>query len=191
MDHVLFWRPGGGLATSCGHVARAKPCKDKTKQMDTTELRELSISSETGAVLRLLSVCCQVTLSGFTSLFLYKYLFCFSSWLNEVHLFSASLICLHRPLFAPLLLLSISFFNTLTSFRLIPLQVHLICLLMLCWDTAFPHNSDKTQPLQEETVVGQRCQMTDYEHLEEVNEINANQIPLTAIGRRSGLRRGR
>lgn len=39
--------------------------------------------------------------------------------------------------------------------------------------------------------MGQRCQISDYEHLEDVNVINANQIPLTAIGRSSGLGRER
>lgn len=39
--------------------------------------------------------------------------------------------------------------------------------------------------------MGQRCQISDYEHLENVNVIKANQIPLTAIGRGSGLGRKR
>lgn len=41
--------------------------------------------------------------------------------------------------------------------------------------------------LQDETVVEQRCQIFGYEHLEDVNVINANQILLTAAGRRLGL----
>lgn len=45
--------------------------------------------------------------------------------------------------------------------------------------------------LQDETVVGQRCQISGYEHLEDVNVINANQILLTAVGRSSGLGRER
>lgn len=42
--------------------------------------------------------------------------------------------------------------------------------------------------LRDETVVGRRCQISGYEHLEDVNVIDANQILLTAVGRRLGLR---
>lgn len=38
--------------------------------------------------------------------------------------------------------------------------------------------------------MGQRCQISDYEHLENVNVINANQTPLTVTGWSSGLGEG-
>lgn len=82
-----------------------------------------------------------------------------------------------------------------TSFPLNPLHIHLMCLLTLltysipsqrCHDVAL-----HLFALQDETVVRQRRQISDYEHLENVHVINTNQIPLTAIGRSSGLWRQR
>lgn len=84
-------------------------------------------------------------------------------------------------------------FKAHTSFPLSRLQVHLVrppVFLLLryripsqLWQDVALH----LLALRDETVVGQRCQISDYEHLEDVNVINANQIPLTAIGRSSGL----
>lgn len=112
----------GGLATSCGHVARTKPFKDKTKQMDPAELRELSVSSETEAVQLLISVFTE----GFTSSFLYKDAFAHLVFcITDLHStpFSSFLL--------PLSISTIYFFKVHTSFPLNPLQVHLICLFML------------------------------------------------------------
>lgn len=63
--------PGGWLLPVAMQQV-PKPCKDKTKQMDRAESRELSISSQTEALLLLFCTdsppSIKVTLSGFISL---------------------------------------------------------------------------------------------------------------------------
>lgn len=44
--------------------------------------------------------------------------------------------------------------------------------------------------LRDETVAGQRCQISGYEHLEDVTVNESNRIPLTDSSRSWGLRRG-
>lgn len=44
--------------------------------------------------------------------------------------------------------------------------------------------------LRDETLVGQRCQICGYEHLEDVNVIESNQIPPTDWSRSRGARKG-
>lgn len=109
---------------------------------------------------------------------------------QEDHLFSISLT--HIQLLGLLLAPWLFSFKVHTSFLLNSLQVCLMHPLLFCWDTAFPHSSDKpciSSALQDETVVGQRCQISSYEHLEDVNVISANQILVTAFGRSLGFGR--
>lgn len=134
----------------------------------------------------------KVAFSDFTSLFLHTSVSYFT------HSFFESLTCIQ-----PALSLTSSppqlyfFFKAHTSFPLNRLQVHLVrppVFLLLRYRIPSQLRQDVALhlfALRDETVVGQRCQISDYEHLEDVNVINANQIPLTAIGRSSGLGRER
>ncbi len=192
-----FWREGWGWRTMSGLIKRITfPSKDpggwllpvamrqasnslreKTKQMDWVESRELSISFCTDS-----SPSIKVTSSGFTSLFLHTSLSPFALF-HEAHLCSDT-TCIQLPLSFPLSPPSYIFFlqsTHLISFELTPSPSPAsTCVLLrysipsLLWQDAPLH----LFALQDKTVVGQRCQISDFEHLENVNAINTFQVDI-------------
>lgn len=123
-----------GVPTSCGHVASTKPCKDERTDGPG---RVQGIENFLFSLSWLLS---QVSL-----LFSYTH-FClvFSPCFMRLIYFLHHLLASNPPCLSPPSTLAIFFFKAHTSFSLNPLQVHLLHLLVLCWDTTFPHILDKT-----------------------------------------------